>query len=417
MENLIRDNPSHSCTWSMPTRPLASSDTWRISEVQRLEEPGELYLSVVMAVRHDDSAFCQHPPDACLDRTRNALSLLLHLLAERGLAHASELILVEWNPCHSRAAAPCSPRRGGYSRLVELVRSSVAAPAAVVDVRILEVPEAVHARTYNPYAYDHFELHAKNAGARRARGRFVVFSNPDNLWTEALVDRLAGRSLRDDTFYAADRPDVIVQPPLPSGLGGASAPVPAALQNFFERHSVHPHAGPEPYGFPRAACVAGTDDEPWRYGESGWRSSDFHTYAPGDFLLVPRRGLAVARGLPEIPTNTHVDSLAVLALAAHGFGQLVFTGACSIYHQPHVRNEATKRLAVSEDEMFRLLDAMLDSGSDANRRPPWAEESTARPAGAAKLEEELPWERWNAEDWGLASVDLRETLLQSSCVL
>jgi hypothetical protein len=54
------------------------------------EEEEELYLSVVMVARHDGSAFCQDPPDACLHRLRVSLSVLLHHLDRVGLARETE---------------------------------------------------------------------------------------------------------------------------------------------------------------------------------------------------------------------------------------------------------------------------------------------------------------------------------------
>ena len=192
-----------SCSWDIRPRfacagsnPASSTGDFSSLECQSktvsegLDADGELFLSVIMAFRHDDSVYCQNPPDACVDRLRTSLSLLLHLMAKHDLAPDAEVILVEWNPCHSRVAAPCRPRPGGYRRAVEVVRETVAAPAAPATVRVIEVPEAVHEGEYNPYGYDHFEFHAKNTGARRARGRFLVFTNPDDVWPEALVELL-----------------------------------------------------------------------------------------------------------------------------------------------------------------------------------------------------------------------------------
>ncbi len=384
----------------------------RISQVADLEAEGTLYLSIIMTFRHDDGEYCNLPPDSCLDRIRAALTLLTHLLAKHGLASDAEIILVEWNPCHSRAAAPCRPRRGGYLRAADAVRRLVRAPAQPVTVRVIEVPEAVHARVHNPHGYDHLEHHGKNAGARRARGRFLAFTNPDNLWPEPLVERLARRDLRPDAFYSADRRDVVADAP-----PGAD---PAALLRHFERASVVPMpadvaaaagvvaagvpAAGSGGGFRRAACLAGDDEEPAPPAAGGAPPPPaLHSQAAGDFLLAPRRAVAAARGAPEVPTNAHVDTMTVFALAAHGFGQLVLRQPCGPYHQHHSRSpgQGCRREVLPTHALTAILLAILAAGSEANRRP----------AGS----EERGWARWNEAGWGLAGEELPETRMVASC--
>jgi len=54
---------------------------------------------------------------------------------------------------------------------------------------------------------------AKNVGIRRARGEFVLATNIDILFSDALMKRLARRDLRSDTLYRIDRYDVAAEVP------------------------------------------------------------------------------------------------------------------------------------------------------------------------------------------------------------
>jgi hypothetical protein len=74
---------------------------------------------------------------------------------------------------------------------LQMVRELVEAPAAPAALRILYVSEEVHDSLYNPYGFDLMEFIGKNVAARRARGKFLLFANPDDVWSDALVRRLA----------------------------------------------------------------------------------------------------------------------------------------------------------------------------------------------------------------------------------
>jgi hypothetical protein len=53
----------------------------------------ELYLSIVMVARHDNTQFCQVPRESCLDRLRASLSILLERLRRAGLGRDSEVAI------------------------------------------------------------------------------------------------------------------------------------------------------------------------------------------------------------------------------------------------------------------------------------------------------------------------------------
>ena len=99
---------------------------------------------------------------------------------------------------------------------------------------MITVPAAVHAGL--PLAARRnsvFEYIGKNVGIRRAAGEFILATNPDTVFSAALVENLKQRSLREDTFYRVDRADVAS--PVP-------AYVPAAeIENYCRRNVLRIH--------------------------------------------------------------------------------------------------------------------------------------------------------------------------------
>jgi hypothetical protein len=381
----------------------------------------DLFLSIVMVGRHDSTQFCQAPADACLDRMRVSLSVLFALLVKHGLSAATELLLVEYNPCYANSKAEegsCDPRSDGYLSLEQVVRELVEPPpASPVTVRVLYVSEEVHDLLYNPYYFDLMEFVGKNVAARRARGRFLLFANPDDVWSDALVRRLADQhlGLRDDVVYATFRGTVNDHVPVARGASARS------FARFVEGNSESTEDKPLSVAhvagrWRRAACRAGeSEEEPMRTDTYGY----LHDSAAGDFLLMSRRIVHAIRGYPEIPTNIMIDGTAIHAAAAHGFGQLIFAGECVIFHQPHPRSYNTKGSMISLQTYEALAQQLLDAKTNANVRPD-AQDTAPTPQSDAhrpdkRPEESLDWSRYNDANWGLALVDIPQVILSPVC--
>src|ERR1700676_1764336 len=111
----------------------------------------------------------------------------------------SELIIVEWNP---PAARP---------RLADALRWPEEQGPCVV--RIIEVPEAIHRRYRNADGLALYQMIAKNVGIRRARGRFVLATNIDILFSDELMQFIAGQHLTTGQMYRIDRHDVMADVP------------------------------------------------------------------------------------------------------------------------------------------------------------------------------------------------------------
>jgi hypothetical protein len=151
------------------------------------------HLSVVATSRNDDHG------GGLLRRMQH----FVNGLAEQARRHrlSIELILVEWNP------PPDRPPLADALRWPE--------PRTNCVIRIITVPSALHIRLKHADQLPLFQMIAKNVGIRRARGRYVLATNIDILFSDSMM-----RYLRDELqpgwLYRADRCDVPTD--VPEGL-------------------------------------------------------------------------------------------------------------------------------------------------------------------------------------------------------
>jgi hypothetical protein len=151
----------------------------------------EPYLSLVVATRNDDHG------GNLLGRTQIFLDgWLTHA---RRYSIPSELIFVEWNPPADRPP------------LAEALRWPVDfGPCAV---RIIEVPAELHQRYQHAAGLPLYQMIGKNVGIRRARGRFVLATNIDILFSNELAAFLGERRLEPNRMYRVDRYDAMSDVP------------------------------------------------------------------------------------------------------------------------------------------------------------------------------------------------------------
>jgi hypothetical protein len=115
----------------------------------------------------------------------------------------AELIVVEWNPPPDRP------------RLHELVRRPAGCAFAL---RYIEVPAEFHEGLPNAHVLPLFQMIGKNVGVRRARGRFVLCTNIDIIFSDALVEFFASGGLRRGVIYRVDRHDIESDYPIDGAL-------------------------------------------------------------------------------------------------------------------------------------------------------------------------------------------------------
>lgn len=318
------------------------------------------FISFVVAARNDNYG------GNFLHRMQVFVNVLLALWDKYSLD--TELTIVEWNPPEDRLR----------------LKDALAWPNCLKPgvVRIIEVPGEIHRQLPNSDKMPMFEYIAKNVGIRRAKGEYVLSTNPDLLYSEELVKFLASKRLSRDCFYRIDRYDVAELIPLDLSV--------EEQLKFCDRHAL------------RVATINGTvpiKKLPYNLGHivRSFLSSarrlllclenphsspqQLYTNASGDFFLMARQCWHEVTGYPELKSHSFIDGYACFLATALGLRQIVLKRPLRIYHQEHDRSEHTKRPLTDYQQYLEHGKRMLES-----RRP----------------------EILNSEDWGLGYKQLPE---------
>ena len=231
----------------------------------------EYYLSIVMVGRNDDKR------GDYVGRLQNSLDFFID--QSESFSVSTEIIIVEWNPFQ------------GMARLHHLLRRH---PSSRVPVRIITVPTQFHLSVQGNTGQDFFEFMAKNVGARRARGRWLLLTNGDIMLSDAVWALLGREGLDEGAFYRIARIDLpgVLDPLAPLDRRRAVA---AALLEL---------EGDE------RTCAAGTAECPGEYNrgecEGGGAGGDEGTrdeaYLPaaGDFMLMTWRDMDLVGGYHQV---------------------------------------------------------------------------------------------------------------------
>lgn len=367
----------------------------------------------------------------------------------------AELILVEWNPPADRR--PLAD---------ELIWPQ---DCGLCDIRIITVPRELHDRLPYGDKLPLFQMIAKNVGIRRARGRFVLATNIDILFSDGAM-RFMRERLREGHLYRTDRLDVPTEVPssadfsdvlefcrheafrvhatgftqvLRDGRWDPSSPFAGMLRSVWKgvqrtlvvaREKSYEHSS-----MAASAVVArGTIRErydrlsgavvrmfrgSWHLGWALartvgrvlrwiWRAlvrRELFTNACGDFTLLSRADWFALRGYPEWPLYSwHLDSILLYQSHHSRFREVYMGKAAPIYHIEH--SPGSGFTPESSDRLFERLAAMgipyLDWEKDAE--PMIAEMDRKRRQGVAI--------QYNDADWGYAAQPLADVLVRARSI-
>lgn len=272
------------------------------------------YISVVIVGRNDDYG------QDFLTRINTFVRSLDHQISKK--SHIWELVVVEWNPLPDREPL-----------------SAVIGPTQNLVVRVITVPNELHDTIGS--ASPVLEFHAKNVGIRRCRGDFVLVTNPDIIFTQALIDEISQQKLRSDTVYRTDRHDFTTI--------GIDAVAPDNLEDFALAHTFVSHAM---QGAASVSVPVNQDQRDWnKLSKSQMEAGVWHTNGCGDFMLAARETFFTVRGLYEtLEHRWHIDSISLLRFGVAKLHQHVFTSPLCVFHQHHDRAE--------QDVIFQNLDVI-----------------------------------------------------------
>ncbi len=340
-------------------------------------ERGPEYLSIVATARNDN-----HGGDLL-----RRMQLFIDGLAEQcerfGLD--AELVLVEWNPPPPEEAA----------RLEEVLQWP--AGGSRLRCRIVGVPAEVHRRFRYSDRLPLFQMIAKNVGIRRARGRFVLATNVDLLFSDELMAFLAKRELREDAFYRCDRHDV--EPP-PEGLT-------ADALAWCRGHVIRRNGYDGIHDARTGALHRVHWERTWRVRLLE-RLQDWgivptvtrprvHVNACGDFTLMARGAWERLRGYPELEVfSMHLDSVLLYQAWAAGLREVALAEPMVAYHVEHAVGSGW-----SVEGEAKLNERLAERGIEqlpVERLNAWA----------VKMRREGKPMVLSGEGWGLAGEELAE---------
>lgn len=264
----------------------------------------EPYLSFVIVGRNDDYGV------NFMSRLNTFVRSLDHQV--KNYPSVFELIVVEWNPLDDRP---------GLKEAIEQPKN--------LNLRIITVSPDVH----NTIGHSKpvLEYYGKNVGIRRARGQFVLTTNPDIIFTDELIAELAKQNLDSSKIYRTDRYDFVST--------GIDAVNPAdytqfALDRTFSCCIEHKSIATEP-----------TAGRTLNSLPASYRNYIIHTNACGDFILAAKDTFFRVNGMWESTTKIyHNDSLSYVRLMLVGqCPQQVFTTPMCIFHQHHDRQRIKEK--------------------------------------------------------------------------
>lgn len=318
------------------------------------------YISFVVTARNDNYGV------NFLGRLENFTKVLAYLWSKYNLD--AELIIVEWNP------PSLNPR------LIDSLNLPVEARGRV---RFIEVSENIHRTLPNAEKMPIFEYLAKNTGIRRAKGEFVIATNPDLLYGDNLIRFLAKRKLSENSFYRTDRYDF--NGPL-SGERDIEEKIRLAEQRVFKVETLGGTIPINPNSrlpfWVKLLLGHVKYKKASRKSDPNRLENKLHTNAAGDFFLMSKLNWLSLKGYPELYTHSLIDSYMCCLAKARGLEQVILDKNKRLFHQEHER-QTSGRPESSYQEWVSQCSLMLKEGCPIIQ---------------------------NKEDWGLGNYNLPETV-------
>jgi len=315
----------------------------------------------------------------------------------------AEIIIVEWNPPSDRP---------GLKEVLEWPEDT-----GPVSIRIIQVANELHARLKHSQALPLYQMIAKNVGVRRAKGKFVLATNVDIVFSDSLFRYLGKRKLREDRMYRVDRHDIDAGVPIQATTqerlaycadrshvlricrrGGTEILKDNSYVAIFPHHAVL---------FVKAAMISifgmivgrrfgMSRKHAWDHYRFHRSIGRLHTNACGDFTLLSKKAWDDLQGYDEREMYSfHLDSLFCHAAQAAGYREI------ELMNSPTYHIEQTEGSAYQPEKENKLWDRLEEAKIGRMTDKELWDEVVALRSG-----QKSP--RYNDENWGFAKEDLEE---------
>lgn len=270
------------------------------------------YLSIVVISRNDDHDI------TLLKRMRIFYTNLLFQLEKYKLP--SELIIVEWNPPKKK------PPLAKILPMTEKHQYST--------VKIITVPNFLHKRFKYSNVLGLYQFIAKNVGIRRAKGKFILATNIDILFSNEVIEYLSKKKLEKDILLRSIRFDI------PSSINEIWT-ISKRLR-FCKKNAYN-------------AYLPQNDTSKLNFIEKIFKkrySEEVFTNACGDFTLLSKETWNMLRGYPEFPLHgVKIDGLLVYQAYFAGNKHEILPATACVYHIEHENSWSREKSSSLQDKL------------------------------------------------------------------
>jgi hypothetical protein len=298
------------------------------------------YISFVVVGRNDNYGY------KFLERFQFFINNLSFLCKKNNLS--AELIVIEWNP-------PKNEKK---------LWDALEIPSSpLFTCRFIEISKSLHETYKNNGNYPLLEYPGKNIGIRKAKGEFVLITNPDIIFSNEMISFFSKKELERRTLYRASRFDLPID--IPSGLNDDR------LLEFCEKKwntKWDMRFGRHPRGLKKILYIPRMISRflfPFMFKK--YLPYKYHGGMPGDFTLLHKRDWEMLGGYPEIGWSTLLDFY-ILIFSIVKFGKIKRL-PYPIYHQYH--DGRIPRYANFNEYLEDSLKMLMGRKLIKNNKKPW----------------------------------------------
>lgn len=278
------------------------------------------YISIVATSRNDN-----HGGDM-----RDRMSVFVRGICDQAdrFELPVEVVLVDWNPPEGEPLLKdVLPRPSGKG---------------FASIKYVVVPPEIHNRYRSAEFLKLFQFIGKNVGIRRASADFVLATNVDIIFSDALFQAMVRPDLDKNSFYRANRADVDRKVPYDRTIPEILDWCENNIFQVFGYNSRRPHIF-----FPASDRLKSNRLLSWGVNLASGTGKKFFPkharkmyeldlHACGDFTMMHREAWEKIEGYPELDLySNHIDSLGVILAGAQGYHQVIFPPEQKAYHIYH----------------------------------------------------------------------------------